>query len=521
MGCFVEKRIIMKRSIYLVSSCFIVSKLQDNFTSFGVYGFSTNGYQNIQHGKHVKHCQQSRLEAKSEKSQEDVKIMMDDISDEEALLACRAYLQRKNRLGKDGWTKYKERQQKLKSALVMGSHIDENYSQDTSEEDQNAKSQSAADPGAGYFWENPEELRYLRTGRPRLSFDDQDDLLDEDFLYNMDEEEENQYDEDDDDFLLEEEYDEDGIFTGFPSKPTEEHILRSNNKTELFQDAEWKKMWYARRWGNHASKRQREQRNKEKKLQKYVQQIPNSILRNEELAVLTDDEIEDAIKTYVVANRRRSVAQKRRLKEKEAAMKMQRNKKKKSKMKSPTAKTVSGPTLDSFLSQMNGDSRIEEELREQRKRRSERSKKAYQTRMKHVNKSTNADSSRSMAMSKIKNQSDQLDELILDRISMSSERIRQIINDPSLLDKKLLDLDLKVIMHPGRLKGRKQMLKGLLETCFGLKGKCIPKHDNLSDDEMKEFYSKYNEVDSSEKKFVTQSSIYELARIIEFRNQDH
>lgn len=512
----------MKRSIYLVSSCFIVSKLQDNFTSFGVYGFSTNGYQNIQHGKHVKHCQQSRLEAKSEKSQEDVKIMMDDISDEEALLACRAYLQRKNRLGKDGWTKYKERQEKLKSALAMASHIDENYSEETSEDDQNTKAQPVVDPGAGYFWENPEELKYLRTGRPRLSFDDQDDSLDEDFLYDMDEEEENQYDEDDDDFLLEEEYDEDGIFTAFPSKPPEEYILRSNNKKELFQDAEWKKMWYARRWGNHASKRQRKQRNKEKKLQKYVQQIPNSILRNQELAVLTDEEIEDAIKIYVIANKRRSVAQKKRLKEKEAAMKMQRNKKKKSKMKSSSVKAVSGPTLDSFLSQMNGDSHIAEELREQQKRRSDRSKKAYQNRIKHVNKSTNVDSSRNMVTSETKNQSEQLDEWICmkDKISMSSERIRQIINDPSLLDKKLLDLDLKVIMHPGRLKGRKQMLKGLLETCFGLKGKCIPKHGNLTDDELKEFYSKYNDVDSLEKKFVTQSSVYELARIIEFKNQD-
>lgn len=512
----------MKRSIYLVSSCFIVSKLQDNFTSFGVYGFSTNGYQNIQHGKHVKHCQQSRLEAKSEKSQEDVKIMMDDISDEEALLACRAYLQRKNRLGKDGWTKYKERQEKLKSALAMASHIDENYSEETSEDDQNTKAQPVVDPGAGYFWENPEELKYLRTGRPRLSFDDQDDSLDEDFLYDMDEEEENQYDEDDDDFLLEEEYDEDGIFTAFPSKPPEEYILRSNNKKELFQDAEWKKMWYARRWGNHASKRQRKQRNKEKKLQKYVQQIPNSILRNQELAVLTDEEIEDAIKIYVIANKRRSVAQKKRLKEKEAAMKMQRNKKKKSKMKSSSVKAVSGPTLDSFLSQMNGDSHIAEELREQQKRRSDRSKKAYQNRIKHVNKSTNVDSSRNMVTSETKNQSEQLDEWICmkDKISMSSERIRQIINDPSLVDKKLLDLDLKVIMHPGRLKGRKQMLKGLLETCFGLKGKCIPKHGNLTDDELKEFYSKYNDVDSLEKKFVTQSSVYELARIIEFKNQD-
>lgn len=512
----------MKRRIYLVSSCFIVSKLQDNFTSFGVYGFSTNGYQNIQHGKHVKHCQQSRLEAKSEKSQEDVKIMMDDISDEEALLACRAYLQRKNRLGKDGWTKYKERQEKLKSALAMASHIDENYSEETSEDDQNTKAQPVVDPGAGYFWENPEELKYLRTGRPRLSFDDQDDSLDEDFLYDMDEEEENQYDEDDDDFLLEEEYDEDGIFTAFPSKPPEEYILRSNNKKELFQDAEWKKMWYARRWGNHASKRQRKQRNKEKKLQKYVQQIPNSILRNQELAVLTDEEIEDAIKIYVIANKRRSVAQKKRLKEKEAAMKMQRNKKKKSKMKSSSVKAVSGPTLDSFLSQMNGDSHIAEELREQQKRRSDRSKKAYQNRIKHVNKSTNVDSSRNMVTSETKNQSEQLDEWICmkDKISMSSERIRQIINDPSLLDKKLLDLDLKVIMHPGRLKGRKQMLKGLLETCFGLKGKCIPKHGNLTDDELKEFYSKYNDVDSLEKKFVTQSSVYELARIIEFKNQD-
>lgn len=89
-----------------------------------------------------------------------VAVQMQTITDEEALLACRAYLQRKNKLSPShampdgGWAQAKRRQRKLFHSLSkMDMDMDSN------------------DTGYGYFWEDPNELRYLRTGRPRMKFD--------------------------------------------------------------------------------------------------------------------------------------------------------------------------------------------------------------------------------------------------------------------------------------------------------------------------------------------------------------
>ena len=202
-------------------------------------------------------------------NQDDVEdIPMQNITDEEALLACRAYLQRKKKLG---WPQNERRKKELASSLAL----------------------SSTDEGTGYFWEDPTELRYLRTGRPRLFFEDDelDDFDDSDWFdaHSRDSDGDEEDDEVKNALIINEE-EEDGLFTGFPSFPPLSFSTKSSNKKDLFQDPEWKTKWYKARWGDHSTKR--EEMNKKKKIEKYIQQIPSDILQSPELAALSDEDIE-------------------------------------------------------------------------------------------------------------------------------------------------------------------------------------------------------------------------------------
>ena len=90
-----------------------------------------------------------------------VYIDMNQVSDAEALMACRSYLQRKNILGE--WTNSKER--KRLSAEVMPSIV----------ERKGEAIWQAGPTKAGFFWEDTSELKYYDAKQERaLDFDDAD-----------------------------------------------------------------------------------------------------------------------------------------------------------------------------------------------------------------------------------------------------------------------------------------------------------------------------------------------------------
>ncbi len=433
-------------------------------------------------------------------------IAMQSITDEEALLACRAYLQRKNKLG---WKQYHARKQKLKNSLRL----------------------SSADEGTGYFWEDPTELKYLFTGRPRLSFEDNNNDPFDDFHDNFDGygdmfDEYGDDDEDDEevkDALIIEDDEEEGdtYFTGFPSFPPESFILRSKNKKALFEDQAWKDRWYEARWGNFSKERAQER--KTKKIEKYIQQIPSEILRSPELATLSDEDIEDAIRTYILANQKRSISQKKRMARERKIFRRRKDSRTSDNIHEDGSKSMSKslPTLDEFMSQLDEDAKFTNTntQEEQQQYRSERAAKAYQTRVKNsrASSATKVSPRRKNSEIKIFHQTGR-PRRKLSRVSGAVSRTEDAISQRKYPQEK----DIEIILEPNRLAGRKNLLMEVLHQCFGMRGKCIPDLNHLGNqlDDMTRFYEDGSttlaDIDSMDKKFATQSTVHDLGCFICF-----
>jgi hypothetical protein len=420
-------------------------------------------------------------------------IPMQSITDEEALLACRAYLQRKNKLG---WKQHEARKHKLEHTSALS---------------------STADEGAGYFWEDPSELKYLFTGRPRLSFEHEaplDAFNEEDTDWRLDGNgaSSNEYgeDEDDDAMFIEEEEEGDTYSFGFPSFPPASFALRSKNKKALFQDKEWKAKWYEARWGNYSDERAQER--KAKRIEKYIQQIPSDILRSPELATLSDDDIEDAIRTYMVANKKRSISQKKRIERKRKMLRLceKQPDSKDDGDSNSTSIPKSLPTLDAFMAQLEGGAASIKALEEQQRERSERAAKSYQTRLDHT-----PAVSRRKPRGEIKTltQTGRPRRKTV-RVSGAVTRTEGAIKEHTYPRSE----DIDIILEPNRLTGRKDLLKEVLLTSFGMRGKCIPNLKNLGQEEMEEFYdcSSLADIEAMDKKFVTKSTVCELGCFIVF-----
>ena len=457
----------------------------------------------------------------------DIDIPMQSISDEEALLACRAFLQKKNRLPSEfGWKQHQERKRKLEKSLALS---------------------STADEGAGYFWEDPTQLKYLFTGRPRLSFgDDTDDLnllLDDSDIMgrqsydginmNMNDVDEDDEDEDIKNALIIEDDEEDGVyFTGFPAFPPESFAKRSKNKKALFQDKQWKAKWYEARWGNFAE--ERAALRKTKRIEKYIQQIPSEILRSAELAVLTDDDIEDAIRTYIVANKRRSKSHKKRIEMKRSKLGKRWNPKSTSEddddstndkekgsededededdvTTTTTATTFvkSQPTLDSFMAYVDsGQSSPRNELKERQRKRSKQASKSYETRRQNAS-NTHYHASKDEGKPRRRTTM---------RMSGALTRITSALNNAPTSFPRSGDID--ILLEPKRLAGRKELLRDVLFECFGLRGKCVPELKVESGyEDLEAFYDCHSldSINALDTKFVSKCTIYEIGCFIMFK----
>jgi len=136
----------------------------------------------------------------------------------------------------------------------------------------------------------------------------------------------------------------------------------------------------------------------------------------------------------------------------------------------------------------------EEALKEQQKIRSERAKKAYQTRLenkrlkeeeikkskktkpKKQNKKSYAEALSNLISSSVENQSPQNSKNMI-----KIKRKESMIQIEKCLDNGELpsSLDVQTIISPIRLAGRRPLLLRILKDCFGLYGKCIPGDPSL------------------------------------------
>jgi hypothetical protein len=381
---------------------------------------------------------------------------MSDISDGEALLACRSFLQRKNRFG---WKRAAERKELRKASR-------------------------------GFFWETPEQQQYW-------SKREEEDI---DF---------NQGSDNDDDgcpsgpgelssLLAVEERTlapPTGLFTSMPTGPNERSEVRRRVKVQQWNDPAFRERWYEARWG-HDYIPQTNVAKKQQRLQLKLQTIPDAILESPEFALLTPAEIDEAIRTYVVSNRKRSRSRTKQGAERQQQRRRQRQ------VVSPSVQVQEEQDASTTTKPPNKNGSINDDditpsppldrdalfsmsneaLREKQRQRSERAKKAYDTRLsnaaaaaKQQQRKPSLASRKSAATTLSKQQQ---------ASSSSSSGWKPMGNTPkdALIrvgadldaDRMPLLADVESIMEATKLSRRKDILLRILKEHFQMRGKCIP-----------------------------------------------
>jgi hypothetical protein len=379
---------------------------------------------------------------KSNSKTEYDKVDLDSVTDAEALLACRAYLQRKNRLG--AWKDYQRRKESLRLPSSVGKTV--------------------AFESVGYFWENPEELIYLDNDN-----DEEMEVISEEVgsegrvVFESTEEDESVIT-----MMLgttPSAWERSAEFTNFPTSPSRERVRRSNAAKKTWEDPVWRKMWYEKRWGRLRNSSPLVA--KQKRLDERVRSIPTSLFQSPELASLTQEEIIDAIRTYVVSNRKRSRAQ-----TKDARIKK--------KLEREEAIKTGESKMDLFFAS-------NDDKKQAQQKRAERAKRAYQTRLANQNKDREAPESsirRKPTHDALPTANTPKDALVRILTQLETNQLPLIA-------------DVALILKPPKLGRRKEVLRRILSEHFDLRGKCVPAHDP-----------------SKKLLFVTQCSVDELGAFV-------
>ena len=371
-----------------------------------------------------------------------------DISDAEALLACWSYLQRRKRLG--NWTESEQR--KVQRSLSRGYFLTDNDIDDM------------IGTVNDEFVNDNEEDRV-----PKQTTNDNDDSA-----------EEEEFDEDNENIpdisfggpnLYED-------FTSLWGRPTESYIRRSRAIKKVWDDPKYRERWYQKRWGNRRSNEEKEQIARDRKAEKLARALPRGFLGSQELASMSEVEIAEAIRTRIVATRKRVKSRQQTLQRRKDDL-----------AESIAALTeVSEQGVDKTNTIQIGSpplnraklfTRSLEELEEEQRKRSELAKKIYATRLKNQQSKENTDEGVTPPQKSIppperkyyppKQETPQ--DAIL-RIEYRLDRGEL----PSIED-------IRLILEPTKLKKRVQLLHRILKDHFGLRGKCIPIYDDDDDDD--------------------------------------
>ena len=506
-----------------------------------------------------------------------------NVTDEEALLACRAYLQRKNRVG---WTQAKERKKLALNSLALPSLSSKKLSSSSSSSSSRVSSSSTtnnnnnnnamddstlgvANLNTGYFWEDPSELIYLKKGRRNDNYlssfsssnndnedenndnnnNDEDIQFDQKFrnLYDINEKNKSNYNNDDEEeeddeeemkaFRLKSTEDEDseesGIFTSFPMQPSTTHMLQSQAKKERFKDPKWKAKWYEKRWGkikgkqvptgiegspsDIVNKTKQNDKKRQKRIKQLIQRIPSEILRSPELASLSDTEIEEAIQTYVVANKRRRESHLKRSNDRKKLFK-ENSLNAHFEKKSHNIKNNNNNNNDSNDETNDKQAQLsfipnEEELKRLQKKRSQTAIKAYATRLRNQKVMQEQKDSE---LSHDKQSSSFIRQIRVEG-ELSPRQAMERVEEMMKVNEMVYIHDIDAIMEPKRLGGRIDLFRAILKTYFNLRGKCVPDLSKMNSNPH-EFYSDAREEDmeTMPKKFVTKCTVVELGSFIKY-----
>ena len=365
---------------------------------------------------------------------DDQDIDVDSVSDAEALLACRSYLQRRKRMSGGRWKQHEVRKRMKEIS--------------TSEQPLS-------------FWEDSSELVYFRREFQRKDLSIEEGLLDTSIDDDDDSEtlfgqpERSMFESTDD-----LEY---TSFTSYPTEPSPTRIKMQEAKKRTWSDPEWKNMWYERRWGNKSkSNNQRKKGTYQKQLEDRIRALPPGLLGSPELASMTDEEISHAIRSYITSRQKRVAS---------TAKTRERQK-----------KALTPPPLKEPLPRDSLLTVDENAMKEAQRKRSEQARRYYQVRLQNQQKAQDTKKStettrRSKHLSSDKG----------DSSSSVSDATVPPLDDPSSPQSAIARIevalendqnptveDIQIILEPKLLRKRKQLLLQILRDRFQTRGKCIP-----------------------------------------------
>ena len=345
-------------------------------------------------------------------------VDVDSVSEAEALLACRAYLQRRNRLGE--WTAGERRKQLRKEARKQGNIF-----------------------GEERHWYNNETDDFDTI----MDFDSSDETTDDDG-----EEAEDDDDDDDDDKnnKLDDYFERDGSI--WDTGPSPSRIRRSEAAKRKWDRPEYRAAWYKQRWEGRVNKKRS---NKDKMLEEKIRALsPEAFLAKEEVVSMTEEEIAEAIRIYVISKRKRTATKKRQLAERRA----------KQSMFSDSDDDEEEEEEEEVSNDTSSEPDTETILQQRREARSENAKRIYQIRLENA-KIRQQPKERATPVKK-------LPKTLAARSTPQDAIVRVIAQLDAQLRPDIADVEL--MLQTGRLANRKQVLCRILRDCFDLRGKCIP-----------------------------------------------
>jgi len=464
------------------------------------------------------------------------------VSDAEALLACWSFLKRRKRLG--DWNEYEERQ--AQNALSQNYFLTDDEAEETildEDDDDDDDEREAHDKLEG----NDDDLNFenINNDDGAASITTVLDILSGSSLIN----EKHRVDDDDDDdddvskdlvtissFIS----DTDGRitsgrcgikkscetehidlwyteFTSFPTEPSNSRIRRVNAMKRRWEDPAYRERWHEKRWGsksNHQRKKYTQQTGRERQAIQRARALPSGFLGSDELALMTEEEIADAIRTRIRSTRERVARRKQTLQGRKDVLAAQIK----------ALETLSEEDDDNEFHEDEGNLRREvlfsptkKKLEEARQKRSERAKNLYATRLKNQkrdkeNQLTESSPLASLSLSKTKSPPRKKGPYFPPKQLTPQDAFLRIEND---LDHGITPAtdDVRLVLEPGRMKNRKSLLRRILQDGFNLRGKCVPPISNRGDG-TEDNSNDVNGHDERELEFVTHCTIERLGIFI-------
>ena len=346
-----------------------------------------------------------------------------EVSDAEALIACYTYLRRRKRVGT--W-EHQERRKRMKAAAASPQvFLEEDLSKIASRLNR----------------ENNNKNHHLRDTITDDDIDDEDEEGDDARLRPFRTSASTEV--------------WSGEFTSFPEGPSSTRDKRSNAAKRTWMDSDFRTRWYEKRWAERVRQESPETL-EERALEQQVRALPSGFLGSDVLSKMTEAEIQEAIQGYLATRGKRADSRKKTMNERKAMLDQQMT---------DAMKRTSLPTEQRALSQDSLFMVDENALREAQKRRSERAKVLYQKRLQNENTKTPHDVS---PPKKRKGVTKYFPSSATPRDSML-----RITYD---LDMGVLPSlqDVELIMKPGKIGKRRDVLRRILADFFDMRGRCVP-----------------------------------------------